>query len=53
MTLFNFVDKHFDDLRMDIYNWHGVKCYDHAEIEEWVMNEESLYNWAISEGVEV
>lgn len=51
----DFIDNNRDDLIEIIKKATNKKNYqfDNAEIENWILNDEGLYNWARSEGVDI
>lgn len=56
MTLKEFIDKHRKELAEHITYALGKSDpfdVDDDEIERWITNDEALYNWALSEGVDV
>lgn len=50
MTLHQFINEHKKDLE-DYIKWE--KSYDITECRLWILNDESLYLWAKSEGVKI
>lgn len=55
MTIEEFIEKHRETLVQIIEpgNKMCVLDIDQEEIEMWILNDEGLYNWAMSEGVEI
>ena len=51
MTLKEFVREHAISINEHVYSVCPNCAPDLEELEYWVMNDESLYNWALSEGV--
>lgn len=53
MTIQEFIEENRAELVSCIQNVIGPNFeIDDDEVENWVMNDESLYNWALSENVE-
>ena len=52
MSIEEWVEQHRDEL-VEIIPVKNKSLLDDEELEMWVMNDEGLYNWAISEGVEI
>ena len=54
MTINNFIDNNILELtRLICLICPNCPELDHEEIESWILNDEGLYNWAISEGVDI
>ena len=54
MKIQEFIDKNWKEIEQAIRVEAGNLCdIDDDEMELWIMNDESLYNWARSEGVDV
>jgi hypothetical protein len=56
MELYEFIEENRQEIDDHIAHTLGVDenpMPDYEEREAWVMNDEGLYNWAISEGVEI
>ena len=47
-----FITEHYEELVIYIKDNYKVDPSD-EEIEMWILNDEYLYNWAVSEGVDV
>ena len=52
-TIEDFIDEHRDELITAIRNQCSNCPTSDEDIEEWISNDESLYNWALDEGVDV
>jgi len=58
MTLENFIQQNYKEIDEYIYTIAPNNPYLQGkdadeEREEWILNDESLYNWALSEGVDI
>lgn len=51
LTLWEFVNNNFDELVTLVSDAYGVVCETNGELREWVLNDETLYEWAKFEGV--
>jgi hypothetical protein len=54
-TLGDFVAEHRGELKELIKEHMGCRAYDlmDGDLEDWVLNDEGLYNWALNEGVDI
>ena len=55
MSIADFIEENREELVESIHNYCGINRsrLDDEELELWIANDEGLYNWARSEGVEV
>lgn len=55
MTMEDFINENWREIDECIESARGGTGWplDNDDREEWIMNDEGLYNWALSEGVEV
>ena len=52
MTMQDFIDEHYEEID-EVIKSHVPHCkIDDEEREMWILNDEGLYNWAVSEDVE-
>jgi hypothetical protein len=55
MDISEFIEEHRQELIEAITGQESIMAIDldDEEIENWVLNDESLYTWVVSEGVEI
>jgi hypothetical protein len=55
MTLREFIKKNRQEIDSGISRFYGDNCKpsNDAERQDWILNDEGLYNWAKSEGVKL
>jgi len=53
MTIEKFIEQNREEIDKAIRNVCSNCKIDDEERENWIMNDEGLYNWALSSGVEI